>query len=71
MNQLKSVKDGSDAAAIKSALEALTQSSHKLAEAMYAQAAAAGQAAPGGETAESGDDEVVDADFEEVNDENK
>ncbi len=71
LNQLKSVKDGSDAAAIKSALEALTQSSHKLAEAMYAQAAAAGQAAPGGETAESGDDEVVDADFEEVNDENK
>lgn len=71
LNQLKSVKDGSDAAAIKSALEALTQSSHKLAEAMYAQASAAGQATQGGETAESGDDEVVDADFEEVNDDNK
>jgi len=71
LNQLKSVKDGSDAAAIKSALEALTQSSHKLAEAMYAQASAAGQATQGGESAESGDDEVVDADFEEVNDDNK
>lgn len=72
LNQLKSVKDGSDTAAIKAALESLTQSSHKLAEAMYAKASAEAQAGQGGGTGEAGDeDEVVDADFEEVNDENK
>ncbi|NIA19374.1 MAG: molecular chaperone DnaK [Xanthomonadaceae bacterium] len=74
LNQLKSVKDGSDAAAVKAALDALTQSSHKLAEAMYANASAEAQAEQGGETGEAAaaaDDEVVDADFEEVNDENK
>ncbi|MCK4378771.1 MAG: Hsp70 family protein, partial [Deltaproteobacteria bacterium] len=72
LNQLKSVKDGSDAAALKAALDSLTQSSHKLAEAMYAKASAESQAEQGGETGESGaEDEVVDADFEEVNDENK
>jgi len=72
LNQLKSVKDGSDAAALKAALDSLTQSSHKLAEAMYAKASSESQAEQGGETGEAGaEDEVVDADFEEVNDENK
>ncbi|MEA2109654.1 MAG: molecular chaperone DnaK [Pseudomonadota bacterium] len=72
LNQLKSVKDGSDTEAIKAALDTLTQSSHKLAEAMYAKASTEAQAEQGGETGEAGaDDEVVDADFEEVNDENK
>jgi len=72
LNQLKSVKDGSDAAAIKAGLDSLTQSSHKLAEAMYAQASSESQPEQGGETGEAGaEDEVVDADFEEVNDENK
>ncbi|MEA3241468.1 MAG: molecular chaperone DnaK [Pseudomonadota bacterium] len=72
LNQLKSVKDGSDTEAIKVALESLTQSSHKLAEAMYANASTEAQAEQGGETGEAGaDDEVVDADFEDVNDENK
>lgn len=72
LNQLKSVKDGTDAGAIKAALESLTQSSHKLAEAMYAQASSEAQAGQTGSSGEAGaDDEVVDADFEEVDDENK
>ncbi|MBN2231546.1 MAG: molecular chaperone DnaK [Deltaproteobacteria bacterium] len=73
-NQLKSVKDGSDIDAINSAMEGLTAASHKLAEAMYAQASAAGQET-GGEAPTAGaggaDEEVVDADFEEVKDEKK
>jgi molecular chaperone DnaK len=72
LNQLKSVKDGDDVEAIKKALEALQQSSHKLAEAMYAsgqaEAAADGDAAG---SATGGGDDVVDADFEEVKDDKK
>ncbi len=57
--------------------ETLTQASHKLAEAMYKQASQAGDQQAGAEGgAESGaqpgpspaDDDVVDADFEEVKD---
>jgi molecular chaperone DnaK len=67
---LKKVMEGSDAAAIKSATESLTQASHKLAEVMYSQATKDQQ--PGGGAGSStgggkkGDDDVVDADFEEV-----
>ena len=78
IDNLKKVMEGEDTAAIKSATESLTQASHKLAELMYAQAKGqqgggagdpgAGQA--GGGTAGGGkggkDDDVVDADFEEV-----
>jgi molecular chaperone DnaK len=76
MNQLKSVKDGSDIGAIRSAMESLTTASHKLAEAMYAQASATGQEAgaespTAGSGAAAGGEEVVDADFEEVKDGNK
>ncbi|MGW8193370.1 MAG: molecular chaperone DnaK [Desulforhopalus sp.] len=67
------VKNGDDINTIKSATEALTQASHKLAELMYAQAAKENpDAAAGGSKAEPGknkkddDDDVVDADFEEV-----
>jgi len=57
----------------------LTQSSHTLAEAMYQEASQADQQAAGGEGAENGaqqgapdqDDDVVDADFEEVKDDKK
>jgi molecular chaperone DnaK len=77
---LKKAMEGTDADAIKSASEELMQTSHKLAEAMYAQASNAGQAGgpgagagpedPSGQ-ADAGappDDDVVDADFEEVKD---
>jgi molecular chaperone DnaK len=79
VENLKKAMEGDDTAAIKSATDALTQASHKLAELMYAQAKAQG-AAPGGGPAgaDTGagagaggkrgkdDDDVVDADFEEV-----
>ena len=75
--ELKKVKDSGTADEIKAKMEALTQASHKLAEAMYKEAQsqqqAAQQAAPGQETtgaqeqgATGGDEDVVDADFEEV-----
>jgi molecular chaperone DnaK len=74
IENLKKALEGEDKEAIKQAIEALTQASHKLAEIMYSQAqqaqpgaepgAGAGQAA--GE--EKKDDDVVDADFEEVKD---
>jgi molecular chaperone DnaK len=71
--------DGEDVEAIKAKSEALTQASHKLAEAMYQQSAQEGQGAPGAEAggqaaggdAPNADDDVVDADFEEVKDEDK
>ena len=71
--KLKKAMEGDDIDAIKSAQEEATQASHKLAEAMYAKATAKEQAAAGGaseEATQSGsakaDDDVVDADFEEV-----
>ncbi len=71
IENVKKVKDGDDLEAIKSAVEALTQASHKLAELMYAQAAkenpdAAEGADSGTKKKKDDDDDVVDADFEEV-----
>jgi molecular chaperone DnaK len=72
IDNVKQVKDGDDIDAIKAAVEALTQASHKLAELMYAQAAkenpdaAAGGDAGAGGKKKKDDDDVVDADFEEV-----
>ena len=74
---LKEVLAGDDESALSSAVEDLTKASHALAEALYkksaeAQAAqgeggASGEAAPGGDEGEN----VVDAEFEEVNDDDK
>jgi molecular chaperone DnaK len=70
---LKKAMEGEDTAEIKRLSEELTQASHKLAEVLYAQTAQAqqdqaGAEAGSGATAESAkeDEEVVDADFEEV-----
>jgi molecular chaperone DnaK len=68
---LKTAMDGEDAQEIKRLSEELTQASHKLAEAMYQQASQANQeqqANPGEEAAGAAqpDEDVVDADFEEV-----
>jgi len=73
--KLKEAMEGDDIDAIKAAQEEATQASHKLAEAIYAKATAKEQAEAGaGEAPEEGaqteeskaDDDVVDADFEEV-----
>jgi molecular chaperone DnaK len=61
-------------AAIEPKMQALSQSAMKLGEAMYKQQEGAGEAGPdaaaGGSTA-SGDDNVVDADFEEVDEDDR
>jgi len=75
IEQLKKAMEGTDAEEIKRLTEELTQSSHKLAEQVYASAtqqqAAAGGAGGGpaeGGAGPSADEDVVDADFEEVKD---
>jgi molecular chaperone DnaK len=78
-NEVENVKkalEGDDVDTIKTAIEALTAASHKLAELMYAQAAQdnpdRGGGSPGDDDDQQnpkndkGDDDVVDADFEEV-----
>lgn len=74
--KVKKVLEGDDLDAIKKAQDDLMNVSHKLAEAMYAKTAggpggpgaAGGSGAAGAENQSSGkkDDDVVDADFEEV-----
>jgi len=71
--KLRKAMEQDDIDAIKAAQEEMTEASHKLAEAMYAKATAketegAADASAEGEQAEStkADDDVVDADFEEV-----
>jgi molecular chaperone DnaK len=79
MEGVKKAMEGEDKDAIDAAVAALTTASHKLAEAIYAASAAKGQ--PGGPEAggpgagpgagpqqgrKPGEEEVVDADFEEV-----
>jgi len=74
IEELKKVKDGDDIEVIKSKTETLVQSSLKLGEAIYKQNPQAGaeQPNPSGEepSSDKKDEKVVDAEFEEV-DENK
>jgi len=71
IESLKKAMEGENTEEIKRLSEELTQKSHKLAEILYAQASGQAQAggAPGDETTQPPpkDEEVVDADFEEVN----
>ncbi len=70
--ELKKAMEDADAEVIRKKTEALAEASHKLAEAMYAKAQA--EAAGGQETtagAEAGGPEVVEAEFEEVDDKKK
>jgi molecular chaperone DnaK len=79
IGKVKKALEGDDIEAIKKAQDELMNISHKLAEAMYAKTAGTqgGQGGPGGPEAGAGqggagqasgkkDDDVVDADFEEV-----
>lgn len=68
---LKKAAEGEDTEEIKRLTEELTQASHKLAETMYANASQdqgqdAGGAGPESAAGPSKDEDVVDADFEEV-----
>jgi len=77
LKKAKEALEGQDAEAMRSAAEQLSQSSHKLAEAMYSKAAqqqaaeqqaSAGQENQGASDGKKKKDDVVDADFEEVKD---
>jgi molecular chaperone DnaK len=73
ITELKSVAEGDDPELIKAKSEALAQAAMKLGEALYqasqAEAAKAGEGDnPDGGASASGDSDVVDADFEEVED---
>ncbi|GAN61766.1 molecular chaperone DnaK [Acetobacter indonesiensis] len=68
---VKSALEGTDAEAIKSATEALTQAAMKIGEAVYKAGQAEEGAAAGGAGAagaKPNDEKIVDADFEDVND---
>jgi len=77
---LRKAMEGEDTAEIKRLSQELTQASHKLAEAMYQQASQNEQQADAGAetdrqtaggSAGAADEDVVDADFEEVKDDEK
>lgn len=64
---LKQAKESTDVNDIKQKIEALSQAAHKLAEVMYQQASQEeGQEAADATASAQKDDDVVDADFEEV-----
>jgi len=81
----KTALAGSDAEAMNSAFERLQTASHKLAEVLYSQAGAAGGEAAGGEqassasagaegdggTSSSSDDNVIDAEYVDVEEDKK
>ncbi|MBM3512496.1 MAG: molecular chaperone DnaK, partial [Alphaproteobacteria bacterium] len=73
IKEVKDVLDSGDAEKIKAASNALAQASMKLGEAMYKaqQSADAGGGAAGGGDAGAKKDDVVDADFEEVDKDKK
>jgi molecular chaperone DnaK len=71
--ELKQALDGSDVAEIRAKTDALTEASHKLAEAVYAQAQAAQaqQASQPSTDGHDGDEEVEEAEYEVVDEEAK
>ena len=80
IEELKETLKADDKGAIEAKTAALAELSGKLAEKLYADkggaeaaaaAAAAGASAESAETADAGGDDVVDAEFEEVKDDNK
>ena len=70
INDLEGVMDSDDKDKIEAKTKALTEASAKMAEKLYADQGAAAGAAPG-EQSSSADDDVVDAEFEEVDDSDK
>jgi molecular chaperone DnaK len=74
IRELEEADKGEDAEAIKAKTQTLAEASHKLAEEMYKQASSeqaadtAGQADEQGGSSAGADDNVVDAEFEEVED---
>lgn len=71
MAELKTALEGDDSEQLKAKTEALSQAAMKLGEAMYQNAGDAPGGDSGDDTASKQDDDVVDADFEEVKDDKK
>src|SRR5690606_9283332 len=72
--ETRAALDGGDTDAIKAKAEALAQTAMKLGQALYEkeqQAAASPGAGASGSDGQAGDEEVVDAEFSEVDDDNK
>jgi molecular chaperone DnaK len=69
--ELNQALQGSDLGEIRSKTDALMESSHKLAEAVYAKASAQQSTPPSGDGAASDDEVVEDADYEVVDEEAK
>jgi molecular chaperone DnaK len=69
----KEALTGDDKDAIEAKTQKLSEASSKLAERLYAQKGAEGGAAAGdaGASSSAADDDIVDAEFEEVKDEKK
>lgn len=70
-DELKSALEGDDIEAIREKKDKLNEILQGLAMKAYEQAAASQQAAGGQEGGAPGNDDIVDAEFEEVNDDNK
>jgi len=66
ITELKAALEGGDKDAIEAKTQALTEAAGKIAEKAYAEQAQAGGEQPGADTTASADDDVVDAEFEEV-----
>jgi molecular chaperone DnaK len=71
LEELKTAMEGEDPEAIKTKTEALATASQKLGEVMYQQAQSEAEAGTEGAEGEEQQDDVVDAEFEEVDDEKK
>jgi len=69
--ELRHALEGDDVAEIRAKTEALQDASHKLAEAVYAQATAQAQASAGGSSAPSDEEVVEEGEYEVVDDEAK
>ncbi|GGY37449.1 chaperone protein DnaK [Bacterioplanes sanyensis] len=68
ITELEEALKGDDKAAIEQKTQALTEASSSLAQKLYAEQAQQGQAGADGEQKSAQDDDVVDAEFEEVKD---
>ena len=71
LEELKTAMEGEDSEAIKSKTEALATASQKLGEVMYQQAQSEAEAGDASAESDEQQDDVVDAEFEEVDDEKK
>lgn len=71
LEELKTAMEGEDSEVIKSKTEALATASQKLGEVMYQQAQGEAEAGATGAEGTEQQDDVVDAEFEEVDDEKK